>query len=175
MQVNTSEVFMKVVDHPYLEGIKCREDGAVFVPWGGRRKGSRWTFGCRRYDGYLQVSVAGKLYLVHRLVCEAFHGEYPEGKSEVDHINRNRADNSTENLRWSTPSENSRNTSVHEVSVAKYGVAAADNAAAYQLSRYRNDPDFRERKLAQQRARYTNDPEYRRRHKESGRHRRKCA
>jgi len=39
-------------------------------------------------------------YKVHRLVCRAFHGEPPEGRPHVDHINSRRADARAENLQW---------------------------------------------------------------------------
>ena len=45
---------------------------------------------------------------VHILVAEAFL-EKPEGKYEVDHINRNRKDNRVENLKWCTHKENMNN------------------------------------------------------------------
>lgn len=47
--------------------------------------------------------------LVHRLVAEAFV-DNPSGSPNVDHINRDRADNRSENLRWVTTSENNLNT-----------------------------------------------------------------
>ena len=43
---------------------------------------------------------------VHRLVCEAFHGEAPDGKNIVLHLNEDATDNRAENLRWGTQKEN---------------------------------------------------------------------
>lgn len=63
-------------------------------------------------DGYLQVTLyknGGKDQpLVHRLVAMAFILN-PEGKPEVDHINRDTTDNRVENLRWVTSIENKNN------------------------------------------------------------------
>lgn len=61
-------------------------------------------------DGYLLVTRVG--LKVHRLVLEAFVGPAPLGAPEVDHINRQRADNRLENLRWVSRSTNLRNTAV---------------------------------------------------------------
>ena len=49
-----------------------------------------------------------KLYLVHRLVWEAFRGPIPDGY-EIDHINTVRDDNRLANLRCVTPKENNHN------------------------------------------------------------------
>lgn len=46
--------------------------------------------------------------LVHRLVWETFNGPIPESY-EIDHINRNRTDNSLDNLRCVTHIENMQN------------------------------------------------------------------
>lgn len=43
---------------------------------------------------------------IHRLVCEAFHGEPPEGKSVVIHKDDNALNNKPENLKWGTQKEN---------------------------------------------------------------------
>jgi hypothetical protein len=44
--------------------------------------------------------------LVHRLVCEAFHGHAPSVVHEVAHLNDRGEDNRAENLRWATHQEN---------------------------------------------------------------------
>ena len=60
--------------------------------------------------GYLRVKLydsSGKMknFLVHRLVCEAFH-ENPEDKPCVNHIDENKANNAAINLEWCTHKEN---------------------------------------------------------------------
>jgi hypothetical protein len=50
-------------------------------------------------------------YTVHRLVALAFIPN-PDGKKEVDHINRIKTDNRVKNLRWATRSENEINTTI---------------------------------------------------------------
>lgn len=125
---------MIVVDHPYLAGVKCRDDGAVWIP-AARGHAAHWTFGAARSDGYRSVAVARKYRAVHRLICEAFHGTCPEDKTVVDHIDRNPANNCPGNLRWATISENNRNTRAHEASVAMYGVAWAEDENAYRRAR----------------------------------------
>ena len=50
--------------------------------------------------------------LVHRLVCEAFHGPGLEGQ-EVAHSNGIRSDNRSENLRWATRKENMNDKLAH--------------------------------------------------------------
>jgi hypothetical protein len=62
--------------------------------------------------GYRQINIYkdGKRYTrkVYRLVLETFSPNI-DNKSQIDHINRIRADDRLENLRWATPSENCRN------------------------------------------------------------------
>ena len=57
--------------------------------------------------GYRVVRIDGQLYLAHRLVWLILHGSWP---TEIDHINRNRADNRPVNLREVTSAENKANT-----------------------------------------------------------------
>ena len=62
------------------------------------------------YMGYYQLSIDGKTCPIHRLVAEQFiHNDDPEHKTEVDHIDRNKINNTIENLRWVTHSENQGN------------------------------------------------------------------
>ena len=60
-------------------------------------------------SGYFQVSVPERkdLKLVHRIVAETFV-DNPQGYNEIDHINRDKSDNSVTNLRWCT----------HKISIA---------------------------------------------------------
>jgi hypothetical protein len=43
---------------------------------------------------------------VHRLVCEAFHGEAPFDRAVVIHLDENALNNKPENLKWGTQKEN---------------------------------------------------------------------
>lgn len=55
---------------------------------------------------YMMFNFLGKNYKVHRLVCEAFHGPAPEGKSRVLHRDENSHNNVPDNLKWGTQKEN---------------------------------------------------------------------
>lgn len=53
-----------------------------------------------------KITFRRKNYLVHRLVCEAFHGASPFENADVLHGNEDGADNRPENLSWGTRKEN---------------------------------------------------------------------
>lgn len=73
-----------------------------------RRIGQRRLIQGSIYEGYIHVQINGITKRVHQLVAQAFVPN-PEGKSLVDHIDGNRANNHADNLRWVTPKENSNN------------------------------------------------------------------
>lgn len=61
------------------------------------------------HDGYVVIRVAGNKHMAHRLAWLYMYGKWPD--KEIDHANRNRADNRILNLREATRSENNQNSS----------------------------------------------------------------
>ena len=59
-------------------------------------------------NGYVYITIQYKRVKLHRIIAEAFIPN-PDNKPQIDHINRNKLDNSVENLRWVTAQENSNN------------------------------------------------------------------
>ena len=98
--------------HPYLPGIGADNDGGIW----SRRRGDTWIPRSTRQGtpyGHLRVTIwtpgvpqPQRVYWVHRLVCEAWHGEAPEGKPIVRHMDGNARNNRPSNLRWGSEEEN---------------------------------------------------------------------
>ncbi len=62
--------------------------------------------------GYYRVNLQGHSYKCYRIIL-LLNGIFPpEGCTQVDHIDRNRKNNLVSNLRWATPSLNTRNCAV---------------------------------------------------------------
>lgn len=62
-------------------------------------------------DGYKRIKINKKLYGEHQLVFLMFYGYIP---SQIDHINKNRLDNSLHNLRIATHSQNQHNKAIQK-------------------------------------------------------------
>jgi hypothetical protein len=87
--------------------------------------------GSRNHDGYLRVKVLGKHYAAHRLAWFLHYGEFPS--MEIDHINRNRADNRIVNLRVVTTSENAMNAGMRKSNTTGFiGVVLHKQTGKYQ-------------------------------------------
>jgi hypothetical protein len=62
--------------------------------------------GCADTVDYKRISIGGINYLLHRVIFFLCHGYEPD---VVDHIDRDRSNNSIENLRAATKSQNAQN------------------------------------------------------------------
>ncbi len=94
------EQWREAVGHP---GYLVSDRGAV----SGQRVATMVL--SRTTAGYARVNLAGSIQSVARLVATAFCQRESEDKCQVDHINRNPADDRAINLRWVTISENCYN------------------------------------------------------------------
>lgn len=63
--------------------------------------------GCKRSDGYIDIEIEGVTCKAHRLAWLLHYGEWSAG--ELDHKNRDKADNRISNLRLATKSQNCGN------------------------------------------------------------------
>lgn len=63
------------------------------------------TPNCR--NGYVQIGVDGKTHYAHRIIFALHTGRWP--KLDIDHIDCNKGNNSVDNLREATRSQNMRN------------------------------------------------------------------
>ena len=125
---------MREMKHPTLD-VVCRDDGAVFIPEVKRVNyavQAHWTYGRKNFQGYPCIYMNGRRYLVHRLIAEAFL-ENTEGLPTVDHIDRNRSNNSLSNLRWASWSTQNYNRK-HRTS--KYDIPYKRRTREYQRAYY---------------------------------------
>ena len=99
-----------------FDGYYVSEDGKVYTEWDnrGERGDLREMSTNARGYGYQSINISikenGKTkkqirYYVHRLIAETFI-ENSNNSTEVDHIDRNKKNNSVSNLQWVSRSEN---------------------------------------------------------------------
>lgn len=90
-----------------------------------KRKNKIFT-GYINKDGYISTGIHGSTFMMHNLVCRAFHGEAPEPNMTPDHIDRNPKNNDATNLRWATHSEQIRNRKLGTATGPKTAIIAID-------------------------------------------------
>lgn len=116
----------------YKNGKKCLHKGKLLI---GTDNGRGYLIVNLRKDG------VRKSFLIHRLVAEAFIPN-PDNKLTVDHMNRNRADNRMDNLRWATRLEQADNTDNKKPIVAIKGETILYFESAKQAEKYGFTPSM---------------------------------
>ena len=92
------------------------------ITWAAKRFGVKvGSIAGTEHKGYRRVKVDGTLILAHRLAFAIHHGRWPE--HEVDHINRDKADNRISNLREATRNDNMVNREYPTGASGKTGVS----------------------------------------------------
>lgn len=78
------------------------------MPHGGKRHygGCPWFGVWSPNEKRFILVVEGHTYKVHRLICEAFHGEAPSLDSVCLHLDESSKNNRPDNLKWGTQKEN---------------------------------------------------------------------
>ena len=105
-----------------------------------RRIGSDRFVSTSMSHDYVQISLNGRTYRLHRILARHFIPN-PNNLPEVDHVDRNPSNNSIDNLRWVSRSENARNRTV-----TAYGRREYLNEAPNDITEIRafNDVEYAE-------------------------------
>jgi len=107
------EIWEKINDDSRFTGYEFSNIGRV------KNLINKITIGNLTSDGYYEISIKNYSYRIHYLICLAFHGKPPGiygNEITVDHIDRNKLNNKSSNLKWATRIEQATNTiNVHKV------------------------------------------------------------
>lgn len=91
--------------------------------------------------GYRQLTLTGQVIKGHQAVFALMHGEWPT--RELDHWNRNRADNRPNNLKLAGRSEQSQNAGMRSVNTSGYrGVSWHKKARRWEVHIQANGQQF---------------------------------
>lgn len=94
--------YKKLLDLGTKHAYSIDTNGVVLNETTGKvLKGTKIT----KANRYVKI-ILNKRYLLHRLVAETFLPNTDANKTQVNHIDGNRANNKVSNLEWCTPSEN---------------------------------------------------------------------
>jgi len=100
-----NEIWKKIEDDKFI-GYEFSNMGRI------KNTINRITFGTNHTTGYMTIHLNHKKYNVHYLICLAFHGN-PNGiygkNISVDHIDQDKKNNKSNNLRWATRIEQANN------------------------------------------------------------------
>lgn len=103
---------MKIKTIPYtseeLNKMFIYQDGKLYRQTGRRGTYSHSWAGHIRFDGYYYLKINGVNYKTHRVIYKMFHPDMDESLI-IDHIDGNQSNNSIENLRLTTQSDNMKN------------------------------------------------------------------
>jgi len=109
------EVWIPVVG--YEEFYVVSSHGRIKSLWFNKE---RILKGNKQPLGYTAMWVCNKIknkhVLVHRLICEAFHGSCPDGM-QCAHLDGNPKNNRPNNLKWVTPKENQSHRKLHDTAM----------------------------------------------------------
>ena len=111
--------------------IYCFEDGKIQYYIQKKGKGCKElveTYG--NNANYKNVTIKRKTYKVHRLIAMAFK-ENPNNYEFVDHIDRNKYNNSASNLRWVDRQINQENSNRIEKAILRDGYRFIDDIKRY--------------------------------------------
>jgi hypothetical protein len=86
------------------------EAGIIYRKLNGKIVRAGW----KTKKGYRHIEINGKFYSEHRLLFEQYHNCCLLPKTQIDHIDKNKSNNSINNLRMTTNSENQQNRSVNK-------------------------------------------------------------
>jgi len=111
----------KIDSYNHIFHIRMKDIVGYEGLYGIEEDGRVWSYGSNKYlkatvsnHGYFRIGLVKdnitKKYLIHRLIAIAYIPN-PDNKPFIDHINRNRVDNTIENLRWVDMIENNQNLS----------------------------------------------------------------
>ena len=95
-----------------------------------------------RPSGYMCVRLNDGIYKLHRILAKHFIPN-PDDLPEVDHIDRDKANNSIENLRWTSRSENNRNRGGYTLQRREYLTAPPNDITEIRIF---NDVEYEENK-----------------------------
>jgi hypothetical protein len=103
---------MALTQERLKELLKYDPETGLFYWLGGQKKTRAGQIaGTIDKDGYIIICVDQRLYRAHRLAWLWTHGEWPNG--QIDHRDRDRANNRISNLRDATKTQNMWNTARH--------------------------------------------------------------